>query len=542
MKKSYIKNVIMIMSGGVGARFGTNCPKQYNKMKDRLVIDYIVDAGKRSRSVDQIIIVAAENYMDFVQKRFNLPVVAGGNTRPESVAHGLQYIHEHYDCEKLIITNAVCPLASENQYDRYFDLLDEYDFVLTTWKLAPALHRFDEQKVDRDQYFNVMEPDAYRFKILYDSYNFVDPPKYIFHNMPVTSKRFYCFDYPYTTKVTYPFDIPALEVLHDLLIEKPRKDKLLRNVNYYVSSDGTSGVGQWLDRVQEDIKEIAQRYRVTEYVLNSQTQASIVYEGYSPEYGDIIFKFDPTEYVYHKELTYYRLASDKIMARLIGCDDEKYVLTLEKIKPGIQVKFHVDDPLMNTLYDEINKSFVPIELLNGDTSVPYFKDEFRAFSKSADRFTFEFSYRKRMEEKTARIWKKYFENVPQYYLHGDIQRRNILDENGHYRVIDPRGTIAPKEFEFVIQFITELREDISNQFLQDNYKKLLDYFSEYVETERLTAALFVFWVHKLNDYIFHKNDNFTLAAWCKDCIQKLFFNDETDSAMDPAIPPMGIKW
>lgn len=82
---------------------------------------------------------------------------------------GIKYIHDHYDCEKLIITNAVCPLATSEQYDKYFRLLDEYDFVLTTWKLAPALQHFDGTRVDRDDYFNVMEPDAYRFKMLWDS-------------------------------------------------------------------------------------------------------------------------------------------------------------------------------------------------------------------------------------------------------------------------------------------------------------------------------------------------------------------------------------
>lgn len=540
--KPYIKNIIMIMSGGIGARFGTDCPKQYNNMKDHLVIDYVVEASKRSRSVDEIVIVVAENYMDFVQKRYNMATVAGGATRPESVAHGLQYIHEHYDCEKLIITNAVCPLASEDQYDRYFDLLNEYDFVLTTWKLAPALHRFDEKKADRDEYFNVMEPDAYRFKTLYNSYNFENPPKYIFHNMPETSKRFYCFDYPYTTKVTYPFDIPVLESLYELLIEKPRRDKLLRNVNYYISSDGTSSVGQWIDKVQEDIKEIAQKYRVAEYTLNSQTQASIVYEGYSSEYMDIIFKFDPSEYIYHKELTYYRLASHELMASLLGYDDERCVIVLGKIKPGLQVKFHVEDPQMRELYKKINDSFIPVECLNGDKHVPYFIDEFWSFSKCADRFTFEFEYRKQMEKKALKVWKAYFENAPQYYLHGDIQRRNILNGNGCYRIIDPRGTIAPKEFEYVIQFITELREDIENKCLQYNYEKIFDYFLEYVEQERLTAALFVFWVHKLNDYIYHKDDNFRLAAWCKDCIQKLFFNDNINAAMNPDISPSGVRW
>ena len=42
MKKEYVHNVILVMSGGVGARFGTDCPKQYNIMDNRMVIDYVI--------------------------------------------------------------------------------------------------------------------------------------------------------------------------------------------------------------------------------------------------------------------------------------------------------------------------------------------------------------------------------------------------------------------------------------------------------------------------------------------------------------------
>lgn len=539
--KPYIKNVIMIMSGGIGARFGKDCPKQYNNMNGRPVIDYAVDACRRSTLVDEIVIVASETYVDYVRDRFNVPAVAGGSTRPGSVAQGLKYVHEHYDCEKLIITNAVCPLASAEQFDRYFELLDEFDYVLTTWKLAPALHRFDGQKVDRDEFFNIMEPDAYRFKTLYQSFDFEQLKKYIFHNMPDQARPYYCFDYPYTTKVTYPFDIPVLEALYDLLIEKPKLDRTLQQVGRYLSSDGTVGIEGWIGKVQEDVKEIAHKYGVVSYTVNSQTQANIVYEGKSVTHGDIIIKFSPSEYDYHKELTYYKLSSPSVMACLIGSDDQDHALIIEKIKPGIQVKFHVDDLDLRGLYERINESFIPCDKLQGDAMVPHFIDEFEKFSQVADHYTFEYEYRKSVEQKARRIWAHYFEDAPQYYLHGDIQRRNILNENGRYRVIDPRGTIGPKEFEYVIQFITELREDLTNRSIHENYETMLMYFGAYADIERLKAALYVFWVHKLNDYIFHKNDNCKLAAWCKDCLQTLFFHDSLSAAMDADCAPDGIE-
>ena len=96
MRKEYVHNVILVMSGGVGARFGTDCPKQYNLMDNRMVIDYVIDACRKTKSVDEIVIVANEGWVDFIRERYNIPTVPGGSTRPESVLHGIQYIHEHY--------------------------------------------------------------------------------------------------------------------------------------------------------------------------------------------------------------------------------------------------------------------------------------------------------------------------------------------------------------------------------------------------------------------------------------------------------------
>ena len=50
--------------------------------------------------------------------------------------------------------------------------------------------------------------------------------KYIFHNMPDDSKAYFCMDYPFTNKLTYPHDIKILSVLYDELIVKPDKEKL----------------------------------------------------------------------------------------------------------------------------------------------------------------------------------------------------------------------------------------------------------------------------------------------------------------------------
>lgn len=527
----------MIMSAGVGSRFVSDCPKQYNYMDGRPVIDYVFDACRKSVFVHEIVIVASGIYIDYIKKRYHVPVIEGGLNRPDSVANGIKYIHEHYNCEKLIITNAVCPLASTEQYDKYFKLLDEYDYVLTTWKLAPALHRFDGVKVDRDDFFNIMEPDAYRFPMLFDSYDFKNLKKYIFHNMPDHAIPFYCFDYPYTMKVTYPYDIPLLEVLYKNFILNPDKEKTLQVVNKYLSaSSSNDNIVQWIKNVQKIMyEEIVPKYSITSYMMNAQTEANIVYEAQSVTYDSIIVKFTPSSFFFHKEYTYYRLASKKTMAELIDHDEEYHMLVLKTVKPGIQIRFDVKDSELRKFFDTVNANIIPVERLNGDTIVPNIMLEFEEYVESASKHTFAYDLRKVLEEKSRKVYQKYFNDVPLYYLHRDLHKRNILKDGNKIRAIDPRGTIGPREFEYVIQFIIEIRDSQENT--RQFFWEMFDYFKIYVDEEKYLAALFYFFVYKANDYCFQKNDNNKLAQWCLNSVRDLFFNGDVEKMIDPIVLP-----
>lgn len=537
--KSHIKNVILVMSGGVGSRFGADCPKQYCMMGNRMCIDYVMDACRKTKGIDAIVVVAAGEYVDFCNKRFGVPSVQGGTSRPESVANGLKYIHDNYDCEKVIITNAVCPLATSSQYERYLNALDDYDYVLTTWKLAPALHKFDGTKVDRDDYFNVMEPDAYRFKKLYENFDFENKKKYIFHNMPDDSKPFFCMDYPFTNKLTHPHDIKILSVLYDELVLKPDREKAIRQVSHFLAAGGKNDVIKWIYKCQEYIEEFKNTYKLTSYNINAQTEENIVYEAQSIIHGDIIIKFTPSDENFHKEYTFYKLASKDIMCEMIDCDKEYNAIVLKMLKPGFQVRINVDNPEIQLFFERVSKNLIPESALQGDMSVPNVYDEFFIFQKEASKYTYEYFFRQSMERKALKVWEVYFKNAKKYYLHRDYHKRNLLKTADGIKAIDPRGAIGPAAFEYVIQFIIELRE-YPDRLNKEEYKKLFNFFSQFIDEDELRAALFFFWVYKMDDYSFHKKDNYKLANWCKSCLVELYFNG-IDDPTEENIMPQGLK-
>lgn len=538
--KKYVHNVILVMSGGIGARFGADCPKQYCMMGNRMVIDYVMDACRKTKGVDAIVIVASGNYVNFCAERYSVPVVEGGASRPDSVANGLRFVHDNYDCKKLIITNAVCPLATSEQYVKYFDALDVYDYVLTTWKLAPALHRFDGVKCDRDEYFNVMEPDAYRFEKLYANFDFENKKKYIFHNMPDDSKAYFCMDYPYTMKLTHPHDLKLLNVMYDEIVTGPERNRTMQTVNHFLTADGKKDTLVWIEAVGQYIQEFKNRYQLTSCAINSQTEENIVFEARSAIHGDIVIKFTPTRLNFHKEYMYYKHISPGIMAELVDADTDYNALVLRMVKPGFQVEIDPDNPLIAQFFEKVSSSLIPASDLGGDKDVPNVYDEFFKFQAGASEYTFEQEFRSAMERKALKVWDVYFKDSPKFYLHRDLHRRNLLMSGNSIRAIDARGAYGPRAFEYVIQFIIELR-DCPERLDVERYNKLFAFFSRFVDADELRAALFFFWVYKMDDYVFHKNDNFKLATWCKKCIVELYFNGATDPCDDDAMPLTLLK-
>ena len=532
-----VKNVVLIMSGGSGQRFGAGVPKQYCMMGNRPIIDYAIDAARFCSTADQVVIVAAAEYIDEITAKYGFPATVGGKTRTESLANGLDFVAKNYDCEKIIIANAVCPLMTEEQLERYFGLLDDYDYVLTSWKVVSTLHRYDGVCVDRDDYFHVMEPEAYRFKMLHENYKRDYPVPYVFHQLPKCARGFFCFDYPYTMKITYPSDVKIAKLLYDDVILRPKQERIKQNVTSWLSSFCPDGVFEWYSRIPDYIADLVNKWQITSWSMNPKTFATCVFEAESRIHGSVILKFHAPSGRYQFELAYYRLSRNGRMAQLLDYNDDYRALLIKKIVPGMIVKFNAEDNELRKFYNDIAQNFISLNVLPKGLNAVTIKEDFETNASHSDMYNFH-SETKRLLDNTVRwVWDKYFANSPMYYLHRDYQRRNILRGPDGIYAIDPLGIIGPMEFEFSLGFVIECRANPDE--CVSLHATMLDYFSSYCDKKRLLAAVFVQWVHKMDEYVFSKRDNRRLAEWCLKTIKTLFYHDgeiSCDAETGLAIP------
>ena len=91
-----MKNIALIIAGGVGARTHQDIPKQFINVQDKPVILYTLEAFQQHPNIDAIEVVCLDGWHDILRayaKQFGITklenIVSGGETGQDSIRNGL---------------------------------------------------------------------------------------------------------------------------------------------------------------------------------------------------------------------------------------------------------------------------------------------------------------------------------------------------------------------------------------------------------------------------------------------------------------------
>lgn len=116
-----MKNIAMIIAGGIGARTHQDIPKQFINVHDKPIIIYTLEAFQNHPSIDAIELVCLEGWHDVVwayAKQFGITklenIVTGGATGQDSIRNGLYDIASRYkdDDDIVLIHDSIRPMVS----------------------------------------------------------------------------------------------------------------------------------------------------------------------------------------------------------------------------------------------------------------------------------------------------------------------------------------------------------------------------------------------------------------------------------------------
>ncbi len=178
--------IALVLSGGTGTRLGGDIPKQYIKVKGRMLIAFCLDMFANHDRVDGIWIVSAPERQQKIKdeckslgmddtkiKGFSLP----GDTRQLSILNGLRDIDSYvkssdggFDVDPIVIIHdAARPNLTAEYVDRCLDAMEGYDGVMPVIPMKDTVYYSESGKsvdrlLDRSRIYAGQAPELYRLR------------------------------------------------------------------------------------------------------------------------------------------------------------------------------------------------------------------------------------------------------------------------------------------------------------------------------------------------------------------------------------------
>lgn len=200
-----MKNIAIILAGGVGSRMGGSIPKQFSQIAGKMVIEHTIDAFEHHSMIDEIAVVINPSYIeemeDIVSRhpwRKVTKILKGGSERYFSTLSAIEAYADQPE-SNMIFHDAVRPLVSSRIIDRVVVAMESHDAVDVAVPTTDTILEVDEKGEriihipNRKMLRRSQTPQAFKYSIIKEAYrralqdsNFVstDDCGTVIHYMP----------------------------------------------------------------------------------------------------------------------------------------------------------------------------------------------------------------------------------------------------------------------------------------------------------------------------------------------------------------------
>jgi 2-C-methyl-D-erythritol 4-phosphate cytidylyltransferase len=159
-------NAAIILAGGKGERLNSETPKQFIKICDKAIVNYVLETFENCAEVDIICVVIADEYRHIL--RGNYTFAEPGMSRQHSIYNGLLALRK-YSPEYVIIHDAARPLVTKNDIINCIKASKRYDGATPMLPVTDTIYHSTngktiEKALNRDELFAGQTPECYDFK------------------------------------------------------------------------------------------------------------------------------------------------------------------------------------------------------------------------------------------------------------------------------------------------------------------------------------------------------------------------------------------
>ncbi len=170
---------IILLSGGFGKRSGKNSPKQYEKIRDRPIIQYSFECFSSLSEVTEIVVVCHEEYRDLFRSFHTtktLTFAEPGERRQDSVYNGLNALQ--YPEEFVCVHDGARPFITPELVRRVCKEAFISDASAAAMPLKYTIKEIDEsgfviQTPDREKFREIQTPQVIKTQLLKKGFDYV---------------------------------------------------------------------------------------------------------------------------------------------------------------------------------------------------------------------------------------------------------------------------------------------------------------------------------------------------------------------------------
>ena len=162
--------VAIIVAAGKGIRAGGKVPKQWRTIAGKPVIDWSIDAFKKHKLIDHVIVVVpAGKSLD----RKDVICCTGGSSRSLSVYNGLKAA-KHLSPEKVLIHDVARPAVSQSIITDVISEINEETGAAPGLAITDAIWKVSngeiEKTLDRNFIFRAQTPQGFPYLKIYEAH------------------------------------------------------------------------------------------------------------------------------------------------------------------------------------------------------------------------------------------------------------------------------------------------------------------------------------------------------------------------------------
>ena len=179
-----MRNIAVILAGGIGARVGGNTPKQLLPLQDgRSVLEHAVDAFEQSPHIDEVCIVMHPDYIMHAEQMLLANawqkvhhIIPGGKERWESSVQAIKLLGDEAKGEQanLLLHDAARPFVSQDIIARVCEALEEHEAVTVAIPSTDTVYEMVDGKVaripNRATIMRAQTPQAFRLELIAEAY------------------------------------------------------------------------------------------------------------------------------------------------------------------------------------------------------------------------------------------------------------------------------------------------------------------------------------------------------------------------------------